>query len=328
MRSISFADETTEGVKVINGHTFVDLGLPSKTLWATCNIGAKDETYIGDYFSWGETELKSNFDEDSMWSSSTYVGNLKPEDDVATTLWGEEVQMPTWYDIRELFNNCKFSWQENYKGSCMKGFLVTGKNGNSIFFSTTGYGIYNHGFNYEYYGGYWTSTPYEGGYSRNLFFNFVDGDTIAENREPLAWLSSAYRSYGLAVRPVAKVSDPTLSADNDGFIGGWWDTTYGDRMDESGWTQVIAFYEDGQCYWGEYDPQNVRDDFGWGIYTRNGDILTTKLRMSNPQGDTYEETNTYRIKSYRKYTTLVLEDTDPEAEGETSEYTFYSRIRE
>ena len=40
------------------GHYYVDLGLPSGTLWATCNVGAVNPTDYGDYFAWGETEPK------------------------------------------------------------------------------------------------------------------------------------------------------------------------------------------------------------------------------------------------------------------------------
>ena len=39
-----------------NGHEYVDLGLPSGTLWATCNIGAEKPEHKGDYFMWGETQ--------------------------------------------------------------------------------------------------------------------------------------------------------------------------------------------------------------------------------------------------------------------------------
>ena len=45
----------------VNGHNYVDLGLPSKTLWATCNIGAEKPTDSGDYFAWGETRPKENY---------------------------------------------------------------------------------------------------------------------------------------------------------------------------------------------------------------------------------------------------------------------------
>ncbi|MBQ8957850.1 MAG: hypothetical protein IJ057_05045 [Bacteroidales bacterium] len=42
----------------INGHDYVDLGLPSGTLWATCNIGADMPKDRGEYFAWGETSPK------------------------------------------------------------------------------------------------------------------------------------------------------------------------------------------------------------------------------------------------------------------------------
>ena len=48
------------------GHEYVDLGLPSGTLWATCNVGADTPEGFGDYFAWGETEPKS------VYSLETY----------------------------------------------------------------------------------------------------------------------------------------------------------------------------------------------------------------------------------------------------------------
>ena len=44
-----------------NGHNYVDLGLPSGTLWATCNVGATTPEGFGDYFAWGETSAKTDF---------------------------------------------------------------------------------------------------------------------------------------------------------------------------------------------------------------------------------------------------------------------------
>ncbi len=38
-----------------NPYDYVDLGLPSGTLWATCNVGASSPEGYGDYFAWGET---------------------------------------------------------------------------------------------------------------------------------------------------------------------------------------------------------------------------------------------------------------------------------
>ena len=42
-------------------HGFVDLGLPSGTLWATCNVGANTPEESGYYFAWGETETKNTY---------------------------------------------------------------------------------------------------------------------------------------------------------------------------------------------------------------------------------------------------------------------------
>jgi len=41
--------------KAANGHEYVDLGLPSGTLWAKYNVGAKIDTDPGLYFAWGDT---------------------------------------------------------------------------------------------------------------------------------------------------------------------------------------------------------------------------------------------------------------------------------
>ena len=50
-------------------HEYVDLGLPSGTLWATCNIGATTPEGYGDYFAWGETKAKSVYN----WEKYKYA---------------------------------------------------------------------------------------------------------------------------------------------------------------------------------------------------------------------------------------------------------------
>ena len=59
--------QTVSGNK--DGHDYVDLGLPSGRLWATCNVGASKPTEYGDYFAWGEIQPK----EDYVWSTYKYV---------------------------------------------------------------------------------------------------------------------------------------------------------------------------------------------------------------------------------------------------------------
>ena len=56
--SIVFAEDEP----IVENHEWVDLGLPSGTLWATCNVGADNPEEYGDYFAWGETDPKASYD--------------------------------------------------------------------------------------------------------------------------------------------------------------------------------------------------------------------------------------------------------------------------
>ena len=68
-----------------DGHQYVDLGLPSGTLWATCNIGANSPEEYGDYFAWGETVPKAAYEwctcdrkrADSLSRKGIYNGSRK-----------------------------------------------------------------------------------------------------------------------------------------------------------------------------------------------------------------------------------------------------------
>ena len=113
-----------------NGHTYVDLGLPSGTLWATMNVGANNETDTGLYFAWGETQgytdasTKAFSWEDYKWSNNGSRSDftkynetdgktqLDLEDDAAAVNWGGKWHMPTEAQCRELFNtdNCTNEW--------------------------------------------------------------------------------------------------------------------------------------------------------------------------------------------------------------------------
>ena len=132
-------------------HEYVDLGLPSGTLWATCNIGASAPEEYGNYFAWGETESKETFTwENYKWcegrfdsmtkycTDSGYGSNgftdgkteLDPEDDAAYVNWGPSWRMPTHEQQRELVEQCTWTWETR---NSVKGQLVTGPNGNTIF---------------------------------------------------------------------------------------------------------------------------------------------------------------------------------------------------
>jgi formylglycine-generating enzyme required for sulfatase activity len=161
-------------VEVEDGHEFVDLGLPSGTLWATCNIGASGPEDYGDYFAWGETVPKEEYnwntnkwgyyDENSKLHITKYNTNsdygpvdnkmeLDPEDDAACVNWGPSWRMPTKEQMNELIKKC--SWQYTTMNG-IAGQLVTGPNGNTLFLPHTGY-YYNNTLYYSYFEGYYWS---------------------------------------------------------------------------------------------------------------------------------------------------------------------------
>ncbi len=206
-----------------NGHDYVDLGLPSGTLWATCNVGANTPEDYGDYFAWGETTPKDHYDWSTyqycMGSQNTltkYCNNsnygyngftdnlttLLPEDDAATANWGSGWRMPTKEEWQELLNNTTVTWTTQ---NGVSGRLFTASNGNSLFLPAAG----THGapgFNNLHYVG--ISADY---WSRSIHSNQID-----------AWghyFSSDYchvdhdnRKYGHSVRAVC--------SDNGGNNGG------------------------------------------------------------------------------------------------------------
>lgn len=110
-----------------NGHKYIDLGLPSGTLWAKMNIGASTETDTGLYFAWGETQgyAASQVGTNKQFSQSDYrwtndngstmskynatdkLTNLELTDDAAAVNWGSGWHMPTRGRCFELFQNTK-----------------------------------------------------------------------------------------------------------------------------------------------------------------------------------------------------------------------------
>lgn len=135
---------------------YVDLGLPSGTLWATFNVGASSPEECGDHFSWGETEPKDYYDLSTYkWCNGSYdtmtkyctnssygyngftdgKTELDPEDDAAYVNWGPSWRMPSKEQQEELRNNCSWTWTTR---NGVKGELVTGPNGNTMFLPAAG----------------------------------------------------------------------------------------------------------------------------------------------------------------------------------------------
>lgn len=196
----------------LGGHDYIDLGLPSGLLWATCNVGADSPVDYGEYFAWGETQPKATYNwstykyckgsqntltkycNKSNWGYNGFTDNLTTLlsiDDAATAKWGSGWRAPTYAEWMELYQNTYVTWTTQ---DGVNGHLFTAGNGRSLFLPAAGCrsGSY-------YYGGdgnhgyYWssslnTSYPFEA-----RFFEF-NSSTFS--------MSSYSRATGHSVRAV------------------------------------------------------------------------------------------------------------------------------
>ena len=195
----------------------IDLGLPSGTKWACCNVGANSPAECGDYFAWGETSPKTAYlTSNYKWyrggdphniskycNSSDYgtVDNrteLELEDDAAYVNWGPQWHMPSRDQSVELLDNCTSEWT-TVNG--IGGYLFKSKISNSaVFFPALGYctmkGVIGLGTD----GVYWLNSYnfYNNNYGpvKALGLGFRYGE--------MGWLDVVIynRQYGSGVRPV------------------------------------------------------------------------------------------------------------------------------
>lgn len=191
-------DSFTEVENDINGMQWVDLGLPSGIKWATKNIGAKQNSDFGSFFSWDEKKLK---DSDGIYiimskASEPYdaywTHNASTQKDAATLLWGNPWRMPNEKDWEELKMFCSWRWMimNGHAGY----LVVSRKNGNNIFLPACGYcGTLNNR-DVGQQGYYWSSTPRKGE-SRK-------GNGLLLNERDVEMKTFPF-SFGLSIRAVS-----------------------------------------------------------------------------------------------------------------------------
>ncbi len=201
-----------------DSHKYVDLGLPSGTLWATCNIGASSPEEYGDYFAWGETSGYNDGKTNFSWSTYTYcegssstltkycydsdygynwftdtLTELELSDDAAYVNWGSNWRMPSKDQFNELRNSSYTTTTWTTQNSVYGRKITSKSNGNSIFLPAAGYRYDTSLGSAGSLGGYWsrtlsTGTPDD---AWNLYFDSSVFRT-----------SVSYRYVGLSVRPV------------------------------------------------------------------------------------------------------------------------------
>jgi len=200
-----------------NNYEYVDLGLPSGTLWATRNVGASSPEEYGMHLGWGEIETQTSY----TWSSYFFANNdqskytkycsdsvygydgytddlteLELMDDVAYINWGSEWCMPTQAQAKELYNSNYTSVSETTQNG-VHGFLITSKvegyTDRSIFLPSGGYVSNSSPVGRGKVGNYWTRT-------KNSDPRYAMMLVVGTSQ----YVSQANRYYGCCVRAVRR----------------------------------------------------------------------------------------------------------------------------
>ena len=205
----------------INELEYVDLGLPSGTLWGKFNIGANVETESGDYYAWAEIDTKTQYN----WNNYKYAngsydtlikycndehygitdGNIQlfGEDDIASKIyWKYKAHIPSYDDFQELIDETSWYYTSNYKNSGIEGMVFESTvNSNSIFIP---------------FGGHYDGSSKIDVNNAFLWLNKVNQD-YAYQAETICLYDESYeiaysdRYYGLNIRPVCKNTHTTFS---------------------------------------------------------------------------------------------------------------------
>lgn len=197
---------------------YVDLGLPSGTLWATYNVGGSSPEDYGDCFAWGETSgynsgktdfSLSTYKFNNEWGLTKYCSDsdfngkrftdtlteLELEDDAAYVNWGSNWRMPTIDQFNELINseNTTTEWTTQ---NGVYGRKITSKtNGNSLFLPAAG--ARNETFLSDAgSGGYYWSRTLITSYPISAYYLYFNSGNIGTNDYYF------YRNHGGSVRPV------------------------------------------------------------------------------------------------------------------------------
>lgn len=193
---------------------YVDLGLPSGTLWSPLNLGATQSYDYGNYYAWGETRSSTDGKQEFTWANYAHAkgasnrltkyctraayGNngftdgltqLQAGDDPVAMLYGYSYGIPTRAEWEELMTQCTWT---RLNGAA----LVCGPNGSIIMLPMAGYRQGGTSYDATTEGSYWSSTLDEASPDDAWLLNVTYG------KQPRFY--DYYRSCGRSVRPVMR----------------------------------------------------------------------------------------------------------------------------
>jgi len=206
----------------------IDMGLPSGTLWACCNVGTNTPEGYGGYYAWGETDSKSSYQIENYLYKGPAIIDLGNDIagtpyDVAHKIWGSNWRMASVAQWKELEDNCR---QEFTTKNGIKGVKVIAPNGGTIFLPAAGSKtIIDLGVGISL--SYWSSTHYKNheaygiGSSDGIFHQqgFAGSTPTGKSVRPVVGTGASYMSF-IRENPYEDVSWVTNDDDNSGTGSG------------------------------------------------------------------------------------------------------------
>ena len=197
-------DVSDESMNDVEAEREVDLGLSVK--WSAWNVGANSPEEYGNYYAWGEIEDKGEYTWVTYkhWIDTSEDGGIHEEEmfigpniagtqyDVASINWGNGWRMPTKAEFDELKQRC---YWESFTNFGVKGYKVTGPNGNSIFLPFAGCRVKYSLENVNKYGIYWIGL-------NDLYPSIGAPSFVLDYDKNVTRYENTKLYVGLSVRPV------------------------------------------------------------------------------------------------------------------------------
>ncbi len=202
--------QLNEDIAFEEGRMYVDLGLPSRTMWATMNVG-EGGLFLEPYYAWGalseyNTYSKLRYQHRTGKEKLVENNSLSLNYDIARQQWGGRWRMPTLDNFRELVDECVMTWCA--LGNRRRAILVTGPNGNRIILPVVGYYKDDEIRDDRFQAYFWTSNLYKENPERawSIFFGEEDDSKVSVfNR-----IDPRERFQGLSIRPVFSPEDDAV----------------------------------------------------------------------------------------------------------------------